>query len=62
MTELKKAFSLVDPEIDQPDMERYLSWCYNCTKDELEAAEPVELAYLAQRMLNGNLRRIGKKP
>lgn len=61
MQDLKKALGMVDPEIDQPEMERYLCWAFNCTKDEMDSAQPVEAAYLSQRLLNGNLWRIGQK-
>ncbi len=60
LDDLKKAIAMVDQEIDQPDMERYLSWAFKVPKENLSSAEAMSQQLIIQRLLNGNIQRIGK--
>ena len=61
MEDLKKAITTTDPEIDQPELEKYLCWAFRTNKDELDDSAPQEKTGLMARLQNGNVRRIGQK-
>ena len=59
--DLRRAITIVDPEITETDLDRYLRFGFNVTgKESLEDIQPIELTVLLGRLQHGMLRRIGK--
>ncbi|CAD5115419.1 DgyrCDS4394 [Dimorphilus gyrociliatus] len=64
---LKKAFSIVDPEIEIETMLKYLSWVFKIDKEELKTIDSkqdevtMDFSKLVQRLQLGNIRRVGRK-
>ena len=59
--DLRRAITIVDPEIAEADLDRYLRFGFNITgKESLDDIEPVELTVLLGRLQHSMLRRIGK--
>ena len=52
---------MADPELDTKTMEAYVSWAFNATPETLADAEPMEQSKLLERLMNGNVKRVGKK-
>ncbi|KAL5022681.1 hypothetical protein ScPMuIL_001836 [Solemya velum] len=59
--DLKRAICMADQEIDNMQMDRYLTWSFRTFPDKLHDAEPLEISKLIDRLQNGNLSRIGRK-
>ncbi|KAK7483032.1 hypothetical protein BaRGS_00025695 [Batillaria attramentaria] len=60
--DLKRALTMADPEIDTDHMEAYVRWAFKATTPEaLADAEPIEQSKLLERLLWGNISRVGKK-
>ena len=62
MDDLRKALTVVDPDIDVNRMFSYMTWVFQVkNKEELESVEPLELSALISRLQNGNIFRPGRK-
>ena len=59
--ELKRALTMADPELDTKTMDAYVSWAFSTTPETLADAEPLEQSKLLERLMNGNVKRVGKK-
>ncbi|KAJ8302492.1 hypothetical protein KUTeg_018888 [Tegillarca granosa] len=59
--DLKRGFSLADPEIDINQMDKYAMWVFEKPKDKLNEAEPLELSRVVERLQNANVQRAGRK-
>lgn len=62
LEDLRRAITIVDPEITETDLDRYLHFGFNITggKESLDDVQPMELKVLLSRLQHGTLRRIGK--
>ncbi|XP_045595105.2 translin-associated factor X-interacting protein 1 [Procambarus clarkii] len=61
VSELSRAFTMVDPRIEQQELDAYLEWVFNTTKDQLKSVAPVPLPLLAARLQTGHIVRIGAR-
>ena len=52
---------MADPEMDSDTMDAYVLWAFNATPETLADAEPMEQSKLLERLMNGNVKRVGKK-
>ncbi|XP_076449888.1 translin-associated factor X-interacting protein 1-like isoform X1 [Babylonia areolata] len=60
--DLKRALTLMDPEIDSSTLETYVRWGFALAPDaDLTEVEPMEQSKLMDRLANGNIKRVGKK-
>ncbi|XP_041376142.1 translin-associated factor X-interacting protein 1-like [Gigantopelta aegis] len=58
--DLRRAIMLVDPEISDTQVAGYLSWVYQTPTDKIFDADPLDVAVVVERLLNGNVLRVGK--
>ena len=61
MDDLRRAIMLVDPEITDTQVAGYLSWVYKTPVDKIFDADPLDVAVVVERLLNGNVVRVGKQ-
>ncbi|KAK4301082.1 hypothetical protein Pmani_026752 [Petrolisthes manimaculis] len=61
VAELSRAFTMVDPRIEQQQLESYLEWIFNTNKDQLKNTSPVPLPLLAARLQTGHIVRVGAR-
>ncbi|XP_045110869.1 translin-associated factor X-interacting protein 1-like [Portunus trituberculatus] len=59
--ELSRAFTIIDPRIEQKDLDAYLEWVFNVSKENLKTCPPVPLPLLAARLQTGHIVRIGAR-
>uniref|UniRef100_A0A2C9LEK7 Uncharacterized protein n=1 Tax=Biomphalaria glabrata TaxID=6526 RepID=A0A2C9LEK7_BIOGL len=59
--DLMRAISIVDPEITHDKIQEYLAWAFHTTKDGLKDVNPVDQSILLERLINGNITRLGRK-
>ncbi|XP_066938894.1 translin-associated factor X-interacting protein 1-like [Macrobrachium rosenbergii] len=59
--ELSRALTIVDPRIEQRDLDAYLEWVFNTTRDQLKKTPPIPLPLLAARLQTGHIVRVGAK-
>ncbi|XP_055891072.1 translin-associated factor X-interacting protein 1-like [Biomphalaria glabrata] len=59
--DLMRAISIVDPEITHDKIQEYLAWAFHNTKDGLKDVNPVDQSILLERLINGNITRLGRK-
>ncbi|XP_042881469.1 translin-associated factor X-interacting protein 1-like [Penaeus japonicus] len=61
VTELSRAFTMVDPRIEQRNLDAYLEWVFNTPRDQLRSTPPIPLPLLAARLQTGHIVRVGAK-
>ncbi|XP_071538586.1 translin-associated factor X-interacting protein 1-like [Panulirus ornatus] len=61
VNELSRAFTMVDPRIEQRQLDAYLEWVFNTTKDQLKSISPIPLPLLAARLQTGHIVRVGSR-
>ncbi|XP_068200563.1 translin-associated factor X-interacting protein 1-like [Palaemon carinicauda] len=59
--ELSRAFTIVDPRIEQRDLDAYMEWVFNTTRDQLKTTPHTPLPLLAARLQTGHIVRVGAK-
>ncbi|XP_063872942.1 uncharacterized protein LOC135107201 isoform X1 [Scylla paramamosain] len=59
--ELSRAFTIIDPRIEQSDLDAYLEWVFNVSKENLKMCPPVPLPLLAARLQTGHIVRVGAR-
>uniref|UniRef100_A0A2C9JQP7 Translin-associated factor X-interacting protein 1 N-terminal domain-containing protein n=1 Tax=Biomphalaria glabrata TaxID=6526 RepID=A0A2C9JQP7_BIOGL len=59
--DLMRAISIVDPEITHDKIQEYLAWAFHTTKDGLKDVNSVDQSILLERLINGNITRLGRK-
>ncbi|KAL8570488.1 hypothetical protein ACOMHN_034523 [Nucella lapillus] len=60
--ELKQVIQSADPELDPEVLNTHLMWTFGVeTEEALAAAEPLDVARMAERLQNGNIMQSGKK-
>ncbi|XP_047482905.1 translin-associated factor X-interacting protein 1-like [Penaeus chinensis] len=61
VTELSRAFTMVDPRIEQRNLDAYLEWVFNTPRDQLRSTPPIPLPLLAARLQTGHIVRVGAR-
>ncbi|XP_069948667.1 translin-associated factor X-interacting protein 1-like [Cherax quadricarinatus] len=61
VNELSRAFTIVDPRIEQRELDAYLEWIFNTTKNQLKSTAPIPLPLLAARLQTGHIVRVGAR-
>ncbi|XP_050714619.1 translin-associated factor X-interacting protein 1-like [Eriocheir sinensis] len=59
--EMSRAFTIVDPRIEQSELDAYLQWVFNVPKESLKTCSPVPLPLLAARLQTGHIVRVGER-
>lgn len=61
--ELQRAVTITDPEIDTDKLDKLLIWAYKVSdKSELSSATPIDIAEIKQRLIYGDIQRVGMRP
>ncbi|XP_076060299.1 translin-associated factor X-interacting protein 1-like [Oratosquilla oratoria] len=61
VAELRRAFTVVDPRIEQRELDSYLSWVFNAAKENLKDCPTIPLTLLAARLQTGHIVRVGER-